>query len=413
MAVLEHHDRVVDHQADREHEAEQRQHVDREAQEIQEEHRADQRHRDRDERDQRGAERAQEDEDDEHHQRHRLEHGAVDRVDRFLDEDGGIKGDSDRHALRQSGLQPGHLGLGRLRYRERVGGRLLDDAQAHRRVAVDAHDAALIERAQARLADVFQPHRIAARLGDDHVVELLGVPEIGLGQHGELALRGFDPAGGNLHVLSPQAVLDIGRREAVGGEPVAVDPQAHRVAALAADDHRGDPGQGLQPVGDIAVGVVGELERAVALREQAQPDDRLRVGLDLRDDRIVGGLRQQRAHARDAVAHVVRRGVDVPLEQELDRDLRDLLARDRLDRAHALDAGERVLERLRDLRLHHLRARALVHGAHRDHRRVDLRVFAHRQALERDRADQDDEQGKDRREDRTTNADLGELHLLL
>jgi len=41
-----------------------------------------------------------------------------------------------------------------------------------------------------------------------------------------------------------------------GGQPVAVDPQAHGVAPLAADDHRGHAGQRFHPVGDVAVGVV-------------------------------------------------------------------------------------------------------------------------------------------------------------
>ena len=57
VAVLEHHDRVVDHQADGEHHAEQREHVDREAHEVEEEERAHQRHRDGDERDERRAQR--------------------------------------------------------------------------------------------------------------------------------------------------------------------------------------------------------------------------------------------------------------------------------------------------------------------------------------------------------------------
>src|SRR3989304_4320284 len=48
------------------------------------------------------------------------------------------------------------------------------------------------------------------------------------------------------------------------GGPAAVDPQAHGVAPLAADDHRGDAGQRLHAVGDIAVGVIRELERRVA-----------------------------------------------------------------------------------------------------------------------------------------------------
>jgi hypothetical protein len=115
---------------------------------------------------------------------------------------------------------------------------------------------------------------------------------------------------------------------------------------------------------------------------EAHPHDRLRVGLDLGHHRLVRRVGQQRAHARHAVAHIVGRRVDVALEHELHGDGADFLARHRLDRAHAFDARERVLQRLGDLRLDDLRARALEDGAHRHHRRVDLRVLAYRQALE-------------------------------
>ena len=51
LDVLHHHDRVVDHQADREHDREQRQQVDREAGHQHQEDRADERDRNRDDRD--------------------------------------------------------------------------------------------------------------------------------------------------------------------------------------------------------------------------------------------------------------------------------------------------------------------------------------------------------------------------
>ncbi len=148
----------------------------------------------------------------------------------------------------------------------------------------------------------------------------------------------------------------------------------------------------------------------MALGEEREPHDRLRVGLDLGDDRLVRVLGQTRAHPRHAVAHVVRRRVDVALSDELDRDLAHLLARHRLQGLHALDARKRVLQRLRDLRLDDLRARALVDRAHRNHRGVDLRVLAHRQAIERDHADEHDHQAHHRREDRALDADFGEAH---
>ncbi len=162
------------------------------------------------------------------------------------------------------------LALHRARHLERVGGRLLDHAQPDRRIAVDAHHLALVERAEARAAHVAQPHRVAAALADDHVVELADVAQVGLGEHRELALRRLDAPGRDLDVLAPQRVLHVLHRERVGRQPLAVDPQAHRVLALAADDHRGDPGQRLQSVGDVAVDVIREFERDRGARRRTR-----------------------------------------------------------------------------------------------------------------------------------------------
>ena len=68
LDVLHHHDRVVDHDADRQHQAEQGQRVDREAEQVQRGERADDRHRHRDQRDDRGAPGLQEQDHHQHHQ---------------------------------------------------------------------------------------------------------------------------------------------------------------------------------------------------------------------------------------------------------------------------------------------------------------------------------------------------------
>ena len=73
---LHHHDRVVHDQADGQHEAEQRQRVDREPEQRKEHERADQRDRHRQQRNQRRAPALQEDEDDEDHEHQRLDRAS-------------------------------------------------------------------------------------------------------------------------------------------------------------------------------------------------------------------------------------------------------------------------------------------------------------------------------------------------
>lgn len=93
LDVLHHHDRIVDDDTDRQHQAEQRQHVQREAEGVEEGEGADERHRDRDDRDDRRAPGLQEDENDDGDENRRLGDRLVDLVDRFRDELGRVVDD--------------------------------------------------------------------------------------------------------------------------------------------------------------------------------------------------------------------------------------------------------------------------------------------------------------------------------
>ena len=74
--VLDHHDRVVHHEADAEHERQQRQQVDRIAERQERDHHPDQRQRNGDDRDEGRAQIAEEQEDDDDDDRRRLERGS-------------------------------------------------------------------------------------------------------------------------------------------------------------------------------------------------------------------------------------------------------------------------------------------------------------------------------------------------
>ena len=96
--VLEHDDRIVDHDADRQHHAEQSQRVDRVAEHRQAGEGADQRNRNRDDRNQRGTPALQEQvhhqENEDHRHRQRQHHF----VDRDFDEARRVV----RHRIRQA-----------------------------------------------------------------------------------------------------------------------------------------------------------------------------------------------------------------------------------------------------------------------------------------------------------------------
>ena len=148
-----------------------------------------------------------------------------------------------------------------------------------------------------------------------------GVLEVGLGDDRELARLRFDAPGRDLRVLAAERILDVLHGELVAGEPRAVEVDPHRHLPLAEDAHVGGAGQHRQPRLDVALDVVGRLERRQRARLHGDVDDRIRVGLDLGDDRLVDRVGQLAARARDLVANVGGRRVRVALQREADVDL--------------------------------------------------------------------------------------------
>ena len=177
-------------------------------------------------------------------------------------------------------------------------------------------DQALVERPELGAADIGKPHEIAVGLLDDQVVELLRRAQIGLRQHGEFALQAFDAAGRHLDILAAQRRLDVLRGKVEGGEPLRIEPDAHGILPLAEEAHLGNAGNGLELILDVAVGIVGDLERGVPVAEKGKMQDRLGVGLALLDDRLLDLVRQPPAHTPDPVAHI--RGGIVRIAVELE-----------------------------------------------------------------------------------------------
>ena len=225
--IFEHDDRVIDDEADRQHQREQRQCIDRESERIHQAERADQRHRNSDDRNQRGTQAAQEEKDHEHDQRDRLADRLEHRLDRAIDEHRRVVRDDELHPLRKVLVHLVDFGTHGLRQLERIGDRLLDDADVKRWIAVVARDHSLIDRTDVGIADIAQPDRVSADVGDDDAVELFRRLQIRLSDDSELARVGFDSAGGNFGILPADRLFDVLHRQLVCSEPRAVDINAH------------------------------------------------------------------------------------------------------------------------------------------------------------------------------------------
>ncbi len=149
------------------------------------------------------------------------------------------------------------------------------------------------------------------------VLEVGGLAHVAEQAHRKFSGAGFDAAARHFDVLQPQRVLDVGHGQAVGGQPVAVDPQPHR-EARPVDAHRADAGHGLDARHDKALDHLDNLEAAVDLGIERQRHHRRLVGIGLGHARRVDALRQH--HTADAVTHVVGGLVDIAIQIELDDD---------------------------------------------------------------------------------------------
>ena len=293
---------------------------------------------------------------------------------------------------------------------KRIAGRLLDDAQAQGLLAADTDDLAVFVGTGRGITHIPQANRIAVGFRDDHVVERFRALQIGFRQHGEFPRGALDAPAGRIQILAQERSFHVLHGETLRGEALAIDPCSHRILALTADDHGGHAGQRLQRIEQIAIGVIRHFHRRVTVAGQRDPHDRPGIGFDLVHHRVERGGGQLRFDTGYPVAHVVGGVFHVAAGEESRRDLADFLAALRFDGLDAFDAGEHIFDGRRDNAFHHLCRGALVHGAHRYGRRIDLRILAYRKTVESYHAQQHDEQAHHGGKHRAFDGNFGEDH---
>ncbi len=226
--VLQHDNRVVNHNANRQDNREQGEQVDAEAHQLHEEQAAHQGQRHRYSRNQHRTQGAEEQENDDNHDDHRLDNRGLDIIDRVLDIDGGIVVDITRDALRQAGCDvvsidlphPGdHFdGIG-------IGGHV--DLHEHR-LLIDEHGGRGITLiAQLDFCDVPQTHDSAVLLAQHHVFKTLHRTQVGVSLQVHLDHAAFARAHRGEHVIGRQRCTHL-----AGGQPqrrhaLLVQPDAH------------------------------------------------------------------------------------------------------------------------------------------------------------------------------------------
>ncbi len=199
--VLEHHDRVVDHQADRQHQRQQGQVVDGEPEQVNHQERPNDRGRDCQGRDQGGADAAQEQEDHQRHQRAGNKQGFLHLSNRAFHEHRGIVGHPDVEVGWQRVSDLRHHPSRPVRHLDNVCLGLFDHAQPDRGLAVEPRQRPLVFHAGLRQPNIAQPNRSAVTVGNHQVVEFFRAAELSLGADGKLAGLALDAASRDLHVL--------------------------------------------------------------------------------------------------------------------------------------------------------------------------------------------------------------------
>jgi len=74
--------------------------------------------------------------------------------------------------------------------------------------------------------------------------------------------------------------------------------------AIAEQAHFGNARKRLELILDVALGIIGDLERRMLVAEESEVKDRLGVGLDLLDDRLVDLVGKAATNPPDPIAYV-------------------------------------------------------------------------------------------------------------
>jgi hypothetical protein len=235
MHVFHHDDGVVDHQADGEHQRQQRQEIDGVAERQHHEERPDQRQRHRDHGDGDRARRPQEKENNHGDDQQRLGERAHHLVDRAVHVLRGIVDDFSVEPFGQLRLDRRKRLAHLVDDRQEVGARRHFDADVDRFLPVEGDRRVVVFRAQRHLGDIAQVHDRAVLRLDDQVAELVdGMQSGGRGEIDGHHLALGTPDRGD-EVVRRQGVIDVGGGQAVGRQLLRIQPGAQGELAHAED----------------------------------------------------------------------------------------------------------------------------------------------------------------------------------
>ena len=408
LDVFDDDDGVVDDQAGGQGDAEQRERVDGEAQQLNEGERSDERDRDGDGGNDGGTPVLEENEDDKDDEKDGGAQGRDHVADGFSDGVGGVEGDLIFHAGRKALGQAVEFGDALLVNVERVGGGKLSDRDTDRFAPVVIEVVGIVFGAEFGVADIFQANQRAIGIAfEDDVIELSGFGKAADGANADLEILaghgglGSDLSGGDFDVLLAESSYHIVGGEGAAGHADGIEPEAHGIFSFAEDEDVGHAGNALQGVANINVKIVADEEGGVALvgRKDRAAEDEILRGLGDGDSDLLDGGGEPSGSSVDAVLDVNRSEVGIAAEVESGGDGADaIVGAGGGDVLHALSAVDLLLEGGGNSGFDGLGAGSGIDGRDADLRRREIGKLRDGKRGDADGACENDQQGADGRE---------------
>ena len=208
--VFQHHDGVIHHDADGEHEGEEGEDVDAVSEEIEKGEGAENRNGNRGGRNNRGPRVVQKEKDQHDNEKAgdpQCDHHLVNGV---LHIEGGVKGDVDFDIGRQGGADDIQFSPDPFGDLDGIGVRLFDHAEADGRFPLEPGDGFLHFRANLDRRHVSETNGGIGRFPHNEICVLLGLVHPSSGEDAEGAFLALNSAGGQFDIFSLEEATDIG-----------------------------------------------------------------------------------------------------------------------------------------------------------------------------------------------------------
>ena len=242
----------------------------------------------------------------------------VDLVQRLVDVARLVTDDFHADVGGQLRLHLGELGLHAFDHGHGIRARLAAHVEAHGRHAVQARERARLLRAVLGPAHVAHPDGRTVPRRHHQIVEGARVGNAAQRAERLLAHRRGDESARHVRVLALDRVAHFSDGNLIRGQPVGIDPHVDGAQQFAHDFHLGHACAAFDLHLHELVGDLAEFApRALAHDREREHGRQVVVGLC--DHGRIGVARQQARDAGHALAHVLRRSLDVTAQIERDQ----------------------------------------------------------------------------------------------